>query len=83
LNNVLKVMGMKEMLKLHEEEEIDRIHMNENYEVQAWCEMFEVSVIDLKQAVQVVGPSAIKVKRYLEKRQKVNSQGAQAQHRAR
>ena len=61
-------MGMKEMLKLHEEEEIDKIHMDENYEVQAWCEMFEVSVIDLKQAVEAVGTSAIKVKHYLEEK---------------
>lgn len=54
------------MMKLHEEEEIDKIHMDENYEVQAWCEIFEVSVFDLKQAVSKVGPSAIKVKHYFE-----------------
>lgn len=61
---------MKEMLNLHNEEEIDRIHMDENYEVQAWCELFDVSLIDLKQAVEVVGPSAIKVKHYLEEQHK-------------
>ena len=65
---------MKTMIKLHEEEEIDRIHMNENYEVQAWCEMFEVSVFDLKQAVAKVGPSAIKVKHYFEE---IRNQGGQ------
>jgi hypothetical protein len=64
---------MKTMIKLHEEEEIDRIHMNENYEVQAWCEIFEVSVFDLKQAVEKVGPSAIKVKHYFE--EKIKDQG--------
>ena len=58
------------MMKLHEEEEIDKIHMDENYEVQAWCEIFEVSVFDLKQAVNKVGPSAIKVKHYFEERTK-------------
>jgi len=61
---------MKTMMKLHEEEEIDKIHMDENYEVQAWCEIFEVSVFDLKQAVNKVGPSAIKVKHYFEERTK-------------
>jgi hypothetical protein len=65
---------MKEMLKLHDEEEIDKIHMNENYEVQAWCEMFDVSVMDLKQAVETVGTSAIKVKHYLEQRLKMRNQ---------
>lgn len=64
---------MKEMIKLHEEEQIDKIHMDENYEVQAWCAMFEVSTFDLKQAVAKVGPSAIKVKHYLE--QRIKSQG--------
>lgn len=64
---------MKEMLKLHDEEEIDRIHMDENYEVQAWCEMFDVSVIDLKQAIEVVGPSAIKVKHYLEEKLRIRN----------
>ena len=63
-----KTKGMKEMMKLHEEEQIDKIHMDENYEVQAWCAMFEVSTFDLKQAVAKVGPSAIKVKHYLEQK---------------
>lgn len=67
-------MGMKEMLKLRDEEEIDKIHMDENYEVQAWCEMFEISLIDLKQAVAVVGTSAIKVKHYLDEKPKIRNQ---------
>jgi hypothetical protein len=71
---IRKRKGMKEMLKLHDEEEIDKIHMDENYEVQAWCEMFDVSVMDLKQAVETVGTSAIKVKHYLEKRLKIRNQ---------
>jgi hypothetical protein len=66
---------MKTMINLHEEEEIDKIHMDENYEVQAWCEMFEVTVFDLKQAVAKVGPSAIKVKHYFEER--IRNQGSQ------
>ena len=65
------------MIKSHEEEEIDKIHMDENYEVQAWCEIFEVSVFDLKQAVAKVGPNAIKVKHYFE--DKIKHQGS---HRA-
>ncbi len=48
------------------EEEVDRIHMDEGYEVQAWCELFGISVVDLKHAIEVVGPSAVKVKYYLE-----------------
>lgn len=73
---------MKSILNLNDEEEIDRIHMDENYEVLAWCEMFDVSVIDLKQAVQVVGPSAIKVKYYLEETQGVRGSSAKNRYRA-
>ena len=62
------------MLKLHDEEEIDKIHMDENYEVQAWCEMFDVSVMDFKQAVETVGTSAIKVKHYFEEKLKIRNQ---------
>lgn len=61
-------MGMKEMLGLHDQEEIDRIHLDENYEVQAWCALFEVTTRDLKRAIDVVGPSAIKVKYYLKEK---------------
>jgi hypothetical protein len=50
------------------EEEIDRIHMDEDYEVQAWCEMFGITLIDLKHAIDAVGPSAVKVKYYLEEK---------------
>jgi hypothetical protein len=74
LNENGKAMGMKETLKVRDEEEIDKIHMDENYEVQAWCEMFEVSVMDLKQAVAVVGTSAIKVKHYLDEKLKIRNQ---------
>jgi hypothetical protein len=73
---------MKSILNLHDEEEIDRIHMDENYEVLAWCEMFDVSIVDLKQAVQVVGPSAIKVKYYLEETQNLRSSNAKNLYRA-
>lgn len=66
-------MSMKETLKLHEEEEIDKIHMNENYEVMAWCEIFDISVVDLRKAVQEVGTSATKVKYYLEEKLKEQS----------
>jgi hypothetical protein len=76
-------MGMKEMLKLHHEEEIDRIHMDENYEVQAWCEIFDVSVVDLKQAVQQVGLSAIKVKHYLEEKNRRHPNNSRRQFTAR
>ncbi|WP_276373520.1 DUF3606 domain-containing protein [Chryseolinea sp. H1M3-3] len=48
------------------DEEVDRIHMDEGYEVQAWCELFEISIVDLKHAIEAVGPSAVKVKYYLE-----------------
>jgi len=57
---------MKDEVKFQvQEEEIDTIHLEENYEVQAWCELFEVTLIDLKHAIDVVGPSAMKVKYYL------------------
>lgn len=54
------------MLGKKDDEEIDTIHMNENYEVQAWCELFGITPLDLKQAIDAVGPSAMKVKYYLE-----------------
>lgn len=46
-------------------EEIDKIHLDEDYEVQAWCHMFEISTVDLKHAIEVVGTSALKVKQYI------------------
>ena len=47
------------------EEAIDKIHLEEGYEVEAWCHMFEVTTADLKHAVEVVGTSALKVKEYI------------------
>ena len=47
------------------EEEVDRIHMDENYEVQAWCALFGITIRDLRNAIDAVGPSAVKVKYYL------------------
>jgi hypothetical protein len=67
---LLKKMGMKEMLKLHDREEIDKIHINEIYEVQAWCELFDVTVADLRNAIAVVGTSAMKVQNYLKEHNK-------------
>jgi hypothetical protein len=56
-------MSMNEV-KLHEEE-VDRIHMEENYEVQAWCALFGITIRELRRAIDAVGPSAVKVKYYL------------------
>jgi hypothetical protein len=56
-------MSMKDV-KL-QEEEVDRIHMEENYEVEAWCALFGITIRELKNAVDAVGPSAVKVKYYL------------------
>lgn len=56
-------MTMSEERKLTEE--IDKIHLDEDYEVQAWCHMFEISTVDLKHAIEVVGTSALKVKQYI------------------
>ena len=64
---------MKEMLELHEQEEIDKIHIDENYEVEAWCELFEVTVADLRRAIDAVGTSAMKVKYYLKKTGKLRN----------
>ena len=47
------------------EEAIDKIHLEEGYEVEAWCHMFGISMGDLKRAVDKVGTSALKVKEYL------------------
>jgi hypothetical protein len=57
------------------EEAIDKIHLDENYEVEAWCQMFEITTADLKHAVEVVGPSAVKVKEYIHQ-QHLNSRNS-------
>jgi len=51
--------------KLNNDWEIDKIHLDEVYEVEAWCHMFGISMVDLKRAVDTVGTSALKVKEYL------------------
>ena len=56
---------MNEDLKSHEGEAIDTIHLDQNYEVEAWCALFGITIPDLKHAVEAVGPSAVKVKYYL------------------
>ena len=55
---------MKEDVKA-KDWEIDKIHLDEVYEVEAWCHMFGISMSDLKHAVDKVGTSALKVKEYL------------------
>jgi hypothetical protein len=52
------------------ERDIDTIHLDEVYEVEAWCYMFGISMSDLRRAVDAVGTSALKVKEYLTKENK-------------
>jgi Protein of unknown function (DUF3606) len=63
---------MNDDTKLNKEGEIDKIHLEEVYEVEAWCQMFGISISDLKRAVDTVGTSALKVKEYLS-RENVNT----------
>lgn len=56
---------MNEDLKSGGEEAIDTIHLDQNYEVEAWCALFGITIPDLRHAVEAVGPSAVKVKYYL------------------
>ena len=56
---------MKEDVMANKDREIDKIHLDEVYEVEAWCHMFGISMSDLKRAVDKVGTSALKVKEYL------------------
>jgi hypothetical protein len=58
---------MKEDVKANKDWEIDKIHLDEIYEVEAWCHMFGISMVDLKRAIDKVGTSALKVKEYLNK----------------
>jgi hypothetical protein len=58
---------MKNNTKLNKDLEIDTIHLDEIYEVEAWCHMFGISMGDLKRAVDTVGTSALKVREYLNK----------------
>ena len=59
---------MKEDVRHNKDWEIDKIHLDEVYEVEAWCHMFGISMSDLKRAVDKVGTSALKVKEYLSQR---------------
>ncbi|HEX6224761.1 MAG TPA: DUF3606 domain-containing protein [Chryseolinea sp.] len=52
--------------------DIDTIHLDEVYEVEAWCHMFGISMGDLRRAVDTVGTSALKVKEYLNEKNKEN-----------
>ena len=56
---------MKDDVRTNKDWEIEKIHLDEVYEVEAWCHMFGISMIDLKRAVDIVGTSALKVKEYL------------------
>ena len=56
---------MSDENKINTDWEIDKIHLEQDYEVKAWCQMFGITTGDLKHAVEVVGPSAVKVKEYL------------------
>jgi hypothetical protein len=58
---------MKDDVNPGNDREIDKIHLDEVYEVEAWCHMFGISMGDLKRAVDKVGTSALKVKEYLSK----------------
>ena len=60
-----KMIAMEDDINLNKDWEIDKIHLEEVYEVEAWCHMFGISINDLKRAVDTVGTSAIKVKEYL------------------
>lgn len=65
---------MEDDTKRDKDREIDTIHLDEIYEVEAWCHMFGISMGDLKRAVDTVGTSALKVKEYLKKQnQKQNT----------
>ena len=62
---VTKRSPMKNDVKLNNDWDIDKIHLDEIYEVEAWCHMFGISMGDLKRAIDKVGTSALKVKEYL------------------
>jgi hypothetical protein len=56
----------------NKDRDIDTIHLDEIYEVEAWCYMFGISMSDLRRAVDTVGTSALKVKEYLTKENKLS-----------
>lgn len=56
----------------NKDRDIDTIHLDEIYEVEAWCFMFGISMSDLRRAVDKVGTSALKVKEYLTKENKLS-----------
>ena len=58
--------------KGEKDRDIDTIHLDEVYEVEAWCYMFGISMSDLRRAVETVGTSALKVKEYLTKENKLS-----------
>ena len=65
------IKGMKDQ-KRDKDVDIDTIHLDEVYEVEAWCHMFGISMGDLRRAVDTVGTSALKVKEYLNEKKKAN-----------
>ncbi len=56
------------MVNAKEMEGRDSINLDETYEVRAWCQMFEVSSFELKEAIGQVGRSALKVAQYFRKK---------------
>ncbi|MFI8718583.1 DUF3606 domain-containing protein [Stenotrophomonas sp. NPDC077464] len=45
----------------------DRINVNEDYELQYWTKALGVSAEELRAAVKAVGPTAVAVRKHLDK----------------
>lgn len=58
---------MVDNLKIREPEDPTKINVNQQWEINYWCEKFGVSETRLRQAVSAVGPMVSAVKKYLGK----------------
>lgn len=58
---------MSDNLKKKKPQDASKINLNEPYEVNYWCDVLNVSKVELTSAVKSVGVSVIAVKKHLGK----------------
>lgn len=56
---------MPDNLKIRQPEDRLKINIHEPYELRDWAKKFNVTEAQIRQAVQVVGPMVVDVKRHL------------------
>jgi hypothetical protein len=54
-----------EDMQQHENDSSDRIHLSESWEINHWCEVFNLRAEELREIVRKVGPRIEDVRQYL------------------